>query len=596
MAHETSQTPYDLLRGKKLIIENKDSQTAIRTDYNLIVNNKIEFIQTELSVDKVTHTITADYGTEFANENVFNGVVDALDGYSYSYYKTHYSIPVEHKQLTAYENPGKLSTIRVNSVVNYYDPDIDDALRVTPENSMPDVYRFANPTKNKVTQEILFRETSATPNRSVFDNKLQPASFASNQGDFPCLVEVKITKDEIDGFRNVLRESDLYNSFMNDASLRVKDRISLVDTRTSTQSDYGYLLLNNLIANLTSVVEDDSFVTNQEDVNKDVSFLDKLKLIGDLQKKSLYHSNYKTIHEKDSVPNETLFYKIQKFAGTGTTTPIKTFLLPSSGDVTSLIDTQTSYTNPPMPPSVNFINNSNSQNKIKIALELQKGEMEGDFIPLLSNDSSLRMKRNHLTNKVLFRFIEEPMQAQMFRMEERPESIQDFADHYVRNIFVNGTSRQFNYSNIIFDDNVFPNKKYYYMFRTFSHSNMVSNPSPVFEVELIKDSDDSHLLIEPVVFSSDMDTTFANFRKLMQIKPALRHTSLPVAAYDRDEFGNLVGLGTKAIPANSLLDGLTLGSTDDPIWGRKFKFRVRSNESGKLIDINIKFQLTKDKK
>ena len=654
MAHETSQTPYDLLRGKKLIIENKDSQTAIRTDYNLIVNNKIEFIQTELSVDKVTHTISADYGTEFANENVFNGVVAALDGYSYSYYKTHYSIPVEHKQLTAFENPGKLSTIRVNSVVNYYDPDIDDALRVTPENSMPDVYRFANPTRDKVTQEILFRETSATPNRSVFDNKLQPASFASNQGDFPCLVEVKITKDEIDGFRNVLRESDLYNSFMNDASLRVKDRISLVDTRTSTQSDYGYLLLNNLIANLTSVVEDDSFVTNQEDVNKDVSFLDKLKLIGDLQKKSLYHSNYKTIHEKDSVPNETLFYKIQKFAGTGTTTPIKTFLLPSSGDVTSLIDTQTSYNksytykisayvvvyavkysytlvaadydlgkakynvtseplptvmeidlfstetvvapNPPMPPSVNFINNSNSQNKIKIALELQKGEMEGDFIPLLSNDSSLRMKRNHLTNKVLFRFIEEPMQAQMFRMEERPESIQDFADHYVRNIFVNGTSRQFNYSNIIFDDNVFPNKKYYYMFRTFSHSNMVSNPSPVFEVELIKDSDDSHLLIEPVVFSSDMDTTFANFRKLMQIKPALRHTSLPVAAYDRDEFGNLVGLGTKAIPANSLLDGLTLGSTDDPIWGRKFKFRVRSNESGKLIDINIKFQLTKDKK
>ena len=88
MAHETSQTPYDLLRGKKLIIENKDSQTAIRTDYNLIVNNKIEFIQTELSVDKVTHTISADYGTEFANENVFNGVVAALDGYSYSYYKT----------------------------------------------------------------------------------------------------------------------------------------------------------------------------------------------------------------------------------------------------------------------------------------------------------------------------------------------------------------------------------------------------------------------------------------------------------------------------------------------------------------------------
>ena len=54
MAHETSQTPYDLLRGKKLIIENKDSQTAIRTDYNLIANNKNRILyRTELSVDKV---------------------------------------------------------------------------------------------------------------------------------------------------------------------------------------------------------------------------------------------------------------------------------------------------------------------------------------------------------------------------------------------------------------------------------------------------------------------------------------------------------------------------------------------------------------
>ena len=51
----------------------------------------------------------------------------------------------------------------------------------------------------------------------------------------------------------------------------------------------------------------------------------------------------KTIFEKKYVENETLFYKVKKYAGVQSTTPIKTYLVPSSGDVTSLIDTQVSY-------------------------------------------------------------------------------------------------------------------------------------------------------------------------------------------------------------------------------------------------------------
>jgi hypothetical protein len=30
------------------------------------------------------------------------------------------------------------------------------------------------------------------------------------------------------------------------------------------------------------------------------------------------------------------------------------------------------------------------------------------------------------------------------------------------------------------------------------------------------------------------------------------------------------------------------------IWGRKFKFRVRSNDSGKIIDFNVKVNLIKE--
>ena len=43
------------------------------------------------------------------------------------------------------------------------------------------------------------------------------------------------------------------------------------------------------------------------------------------------------------------------------------------------------------------------------------------------------------------------------------------------------------------------------------------------------------------------------------------------------------------------LDGLTLGIAVKPVWSRKFKFRIRSTTSGKIIDYNITFKVSKDK-
>ena len=50
------------------------------------------------------------------------------------------------------------------------------------------------------------------------------------------------------------------------------------------------------------------------------------------------------------------------------------------------------------------------------------------------------------------------------------------------------------------------------------------------------------------------------------------------------------------ISRKNLLDEYVLGDSSESIWGRKFKLRVKSNDSGKMVDINIKFDLIKDKK
>ena len=43
------------------------------------------------------------------------------------------------------------------------------------------------------------------------------------------------------------------------------------------------------------------------------------------------------------------------------------------------------------------------------------------------------------------------------------------------------------------------------------------------------------------------------------------------------------------------LNVLSLGFANHGIWGRKFKIRVKSTDSGKIIDFNIKFNLSKKK-
>lgn len=73
----------------------------------------------------------------------------------------------------------------------------------------------------------------------------------------------------------------------------------------------------------------------------------------------------------------------------------------------------------------------------------------------------------------------------------------------------------------VFEDNVKPNKKYYYMFRSLNEMGMVSNPTIVFEVELLVDADDSKVVVERYYFKEPRkEEPNRGFRKLFRIKSA----------------------------------------------------------------------------
>ena len=67
----------------------------------------------------------------------------------------------------------------------------------------------------------------------------------------------------------------------------------------------------------------------------------------------------------------------------------------------------------------------------------------------------------------------------------------------------------------------------------------------------------------------------------MHISPAFMQVQVEYPQeYDDDSYKNL-------------LPKFNLGYADEPVWGRKFKFRITSNNTGRKIDFNIIFDIVK---
>ena len=128
------------------------------------------------------------------------------------------------------------------------------------------------------------------------------------------------------------------------------------------------------------------------------------------------------------------------------------------------------------------------------------------------------------------------------------------------------------------------------MFRSVNFHGLVSNPTPIYEVELKKDADETFLFSKTVgLFKEVTNQPTRKFIKLMQTVPATQHTIFdPSTLVDKDG-QPLTTLKRTAI------NNLTLGVAEHPIWGKKFKFRITSTTTGKKLDINIMVNLIKKK-
>ena len=246
--------------------------------------------------------------------------------------------------------------------------------------------------------------------------------------------------------------------------------------------------------------------------------------------------------------------------------------------------------NPPLPPEIKFNPYKGATNKLMMLLNTNTGQIDATPITFSEQEAidiaqiSFNQRRND--GMITFDTADPNVSFNIYRLDTPPVSYQDFADNLYT---VASTSSPDPLINL--DAGSVPalvsqttNKKYYYIFRAVDYHGGLSNPSPVFEIELYNDGGVGYPIIRHYEFAQNSPkTSTKEARKMIQIVPRMTQ------AYLNETASGLVnGDGT----ANNAIGnmGMVLGVEDEPLFGKKFKIRLTSKSTGKKLDFNIDFK------
>ncbi len=247
---------------------------------------------------------------------------------------------------------------------------------------------------------------------------------------------------------------------------------------------------------------------------------------------------------------------------------------------------------PPLPPDMDINSYIGKNDQVKLDFNNQTGDVNLDPIfiepgekeqfDLIRKNQDRMLKDydgNLIDSTIRFKSDDYADSFQIYRLDFRPSSYEDFSGNMILDLH---TAQAMAYN-----DSVRPNKKYYYMFRSVDVHGHVSNPSHVYEVEVVSEDDVSFLLTK-VIEMKDLKSKATSLTKplnqFLSISPAdfqfafkryLQNAEFN-SAYDLPLSGdtNIFGEGLE----ESLFDN-----------DKKYKVRLTSKTTGRKIDINLKF-------
>lgn len=252
---------------------------------------------------------------------------------------------------------------------------------------------------------------------------------------------------------------------------------------------------------------------------------------------------------------------------------------------------------PPISPDVNVIPYKGDDNELLFWFNSGSGRKIEKPVIIEGGDTALFSKVRQAQKKsddeaIEFNSDDHASGFEVFRMDKLPSSYADFNGNKIKivNTDISAVSLQ-KATGASFIDNISGNKKYYYTFRAIDNHGHISNPSPVYQIELVNNNGSIYPVIEIVNFRSKEEdkVKIKSFRKLLQIKPALNQTLL-----NENKSGLIInGERVESIVGK---DQFFLGIEKESLWNKTFKIRITSKNTGKKIDINVPFEVRPLKK
>jgi len=262
--------------------------------------------------------------------------------------------------------------------------------------------------------------------------------------------------------------------------------------------------------------------------------------------------------------------------------------------------------NPPLPPLVNIYPLYGKRDKMLMTLETQTGDRELEPISMLPGDTSYfvmeraAQKRNvvypggeYIYPTLRFKADDDSSRYEVYRIEGEenvPLKYEDFADHLHTTL-----DKMQPIPEAGFEDDIKVNTKYYYTFRCRDMHGNISNPTGVYEVEMIDVGNDVYYPSIRMRSFNELENIYeSNAAALVSMDEKPVQSRVQIRAAQQQI---LLNEDKSGITGETAVEkDIVLGFANKSLWDdKRFKFRFTSRHTGKKIDINVKFNVTNNK-
>ena len=236
----------------------------------------------------------------------------------------------------------------------------------------------------------------------------------------------------------------------------------------------------------------------------------------------------------------------------------------------------------PLPPNVELVPYKGVFTEFLINLSGNSGDIEEMPVIITDADADFYKKYREargIDEDAPIRFASDDASGrfEIYRTDVAPKSYEDFRT----NLYA--IAGAVDVASASMKSKVETNRKYYYTFRAIDQHDNRSNPSPVYQVEIVENNGMMFFLSSVYEFPTmeDKTTHTRTFQRFLKINPNMIQSLVNMEETFPDAYIDVSS--AYELPLKEVI----LGKAGQDVWTKNFKLRVTSKHTGRKFDINL---------